>query len=151
MLFRSVGPIFEREGENTSKTDFFGARVSLGLPLWDQNGGNRDAAEASLREAKVNESSAEKRLALTRRLLKGRYEKAVEKLKEQSDQNEKAEKKLELIRSGYLNGRVSLSLALEAYRELEEFIQRFHETERAAYESLWRGYTLEDVAEAQNP
>lgn len=147
----SLGPVFEREGDNVSKTDFFGARVSLGLPLWDQNGGNRDAAESGLREAKINESSAEKRLALTRRLLKTRYEKSVEKLNELSERNEKASKKLEFIRSSYLNGRISLSLALEAYRELEELIRHYHEAERIAYESLWRGYTLEDVAETKEP
>ena len=147
----SLGPDFQREGDDFSQRDFWGARLSLGLPLWDQNGGNRDAAEAGLREAKIKESSAETKLALTRRLLKNRYEKSVERVIALEKQIEEADKKLAPIRSGYLNGRVSLSLALEAYRELEEFIQNFHETERTAYESLWRGYTLEDMAESQDP
>jgi hypothetical protein len=147
----SLGPVFEREEGGLSATNFWGARLSLGLPLWDRNEGNRDAAESSAREMGIRESSAEFRLSSTRRLLKERYEKAVERLAGLEERVETGGVKLGAIRTDYLEGRLALPLALEAYREMEELLKHFHATERRAYESLWRGYALEDVAEGQTP
>jgi outer membrane protein TolC len=147
----SLGPVFERENDGGSSRDFFGGQISLGLPLWNRNEGNRDATQSSVREGEIRKNSMEKRLELKRRLLKDRYGKAVGHLAGLELKVDSGAEKLAAIRADYLEGRLALPLALEAYREMEELTKHFHETERMAYESLWRGYALEDVAENQTP
>jgi len=147
----SLGPVFEREREGGTSRDFFGGRLSLELPLFDRNEGNRDAAEAGALAAEVEEKSARRRLGLERERLKELYEASVKRLEGLEARVEEGEGKLSAIRSDYLAGRLSLPLALEAYREMEELLKRFHRTERGAYEALWRGYALEDRAEGQEP
>jgi len=143
----SLGPVFEKEGQE----NFFGGRLSLGLPIFDRNEGRRDAAQAAAREGDFRRLSVEKRLALGRGLLRERYSKAVERLAGLEEMVEKGEGKLAAIRADYLEGRLQLPLAFESYREMEELLEHFHETERTAYGTLWRGYALEDVAEDQTP
>lgn len=143
----SLGPVFEREGA----ANFFGGRISLELPLFDRNEGNREEAKAQAREAGIREKEAKARLDKARKMLRDRYVRAVGRLEALDKTLDGGDSRLSAIRADYLEGRVSLPLALEVYRELEELLEKFHSTERAAYAALWRGYALEDLAEGMEP
>jgi outer membrane protein TolC len=146
-----LGPVFERETGGGERRDLLGATLSLTLPLWDRNGGDRDAAKALLREAVVKETSTEKRLERTRDLLRKRYAAAVQRLQGKERHYQDGVDRLAEIRTGYLEGRIHLALALEAYRELEGMIEHLHGAERSAYGALWTVYALEDLAEEKEP
>lgn len=131
-----VGPLMKRskvDGENSTS---WGAGVSLPLPLFNLNGGERRRAIAARLSAELNLTLAKNESVNLRNKLTNLYNSNVQSL-QSTLSSSSLSKHHERVDKLFLRGIVSSSLVIEAHRQLIDLEKSRNEKERMAIESLW--------------
>lgn len=144
----SAGPVYERSTDGTSQYSSYGVNVTVGLPIFSQNGGGRTLAEKNLIKSQYAYDYALKKADLELKLLQQKYQTAVESLK-RSTNKESLTKKHAQIDNLFRQGLTSGGTVIEAHRQIAQFIESQHEHEIVALETLMYLNTLsnKDISE----
>jgi len=144
-----LGPSAELD-LNDSSLNSYGLGLSLQLPFWNLNRGERLASAAHLQLSQKELERESNKQALRAEQLKDRYER-LRPLYEGGQKAAHAEGYLTRLKDAYLSGRISASLALEGFRQQKEAMESVHRTELKLYETLWEGYRLAGVEAVPEP
>jgi cobalt-zinc-cadmium efflux system outer membrane protein len=139
----SLGPSAEIDFSDSARNSY-GLSLSMQLPLWNQNQGERLAATARQELAQKELEREMGRQGLLAAQLKGRYDR-LRLLHEGGQEIAHSERHLKSLRDAYLAGRIAASLALEGFRQQKDALEAVHQTELKLYETLWEGYRLAGV------
>lgn len=135
----SVGPYVQTRPGDMGRTDAYGVRFSLPIPVYS----NAKAAEAgrlAVRAAEQGYASKKRQLTNTAEALKEQYTLGTEALKTyQISALEKQHKKTEEL---FQSGRVSNTLLIEAHRQMVDTLRSYHQYELETLQALWQTYTL---------
>lgn len=139
----SLGPGAEIDFSDPARNSY-GLGLSVQLPFWNQNQGERLAATARQELAQKELEREMGRQGLLAAQLKGRYDR-LRVLHEGGQEIAHSESDLKRLRDAYLAGRIAASLALEGFRQQKEALEAVHQTELKLYQTLWEGYRLAGV------
>ena len=138
----SLQAVFNEEPGPVTPLRFFGAGVSVGLPLWNRNSNNRAAAEINSRVSRERYEYSLQRLALEgnslRSMLSAESD-ALDDLK-QMKSNEQ-ERRLNVAESDFLRGRLDAFSFLELEASLHEALHQWYAA-RMRYITLWCEYEI---------
>ncbi len=132
----SIGPSV---GHNSAdgKTDFSaGLSLSIELPLFNQNQGQRAEAEAGVRQARIKQETLMMTLKLSRESSVSRYSsltKSTRALPFPYSARSGHKRLHQLMQRGL----IPPSLAIESHRQEFELLRSFHENELSALDALW--------------
>jgi cobalt-zinc-cadmium efflux system outer membrane protein len=120
---------------------FFGAALSLNLPLLNLNAGGKQKASAGKVRAEMRKSLLSKRIYAEARRLKKVYQNSSRSYT-QALKGSKIHKNHNRIHSLIKRGVVSPPLVIELHRQAIEFFEALHQQELAAVEARWVYYSL---------
>ena len=144
----SAGPVYERATEGPNQYSSYGVNVTVGLPIFSQNGGGRTLAEKNLIKSQYAYDYAFKKADLEIQLLLQKYRTSIESLK-RSANKDSLNKKHTRIDNLFRQGLTAGGTVIEAHRQISEFIESQHEHEIVALETLMYLNTLsnKDISE----
>ncbi len=130
-----AGPIIKNSKENGEANNFIGLTLSMPLPVFSLNSGQRSYYEQKKISADMNAQYVEKATALKKELLKQKYTQLVFNLKKSLNSKELNEKH-EKIERQFFKGLVTSSLVIEAHRQLFDLESRKNTAELDAINTL---------------
>lgn len=139
-----LGPMIKLQKEAGTQETYFGATVSLPLPIFSLNQGGRALGEAKVREAELALSATSRAVEGKRSQLARNYRQYVASLKSVLTAKELEQKHGQIERL-FFKGLVPSSLVIEAHRQLFELEERRNEIERSAIETLGSIYILDNA------
>lgn len=137
-----AGPRIDAESGHGMDSIGGGAAVSLALPLYQRNQGERRVATAEAEQASLNLRLTERELASERRRWLMAYRTAVEVWRK-APQAAAIEKRHQRFEDSIHRGLIPASLTVEAHRQMVDFTKARHEDELSAVEALWSLYVLD--------
>lgn len=137
----AIGPKIERTTGVIDET-MYGVALSLPLPLYQTNQGNRARALEEVRRSELALDLNKQNLGRQKSLLYEVYEQSSSSIKTSFNQNS-IEARHSNIHKLIQKGFISTSLVIELHRQILDFYQTLHEQELQGVEALWRIYTLE--------
>lgn len=137
-----LGPSLQFQTENPNDYWTYGLNLTLPLPLFQVNGGNRAVAATGLTKAEQNLELTRRELSQERNILLDQYRRAVKSLKESVSVLE-IEKKHKAVERQFERGVISSTLVIEAHRQMVDFNKSRNERELTALETLARLRALE--------
>lgn len=138
----TLGPSMKIEREGEASHQSYGFNLSLPLPLFSLNGGNKAAAKAGVKLLEVSKSIALVAEDSTRSELMRIYERSTAVLA-MSLSHQEIEKKHSEVERLFLRGIVPSSLVIEAHRTFVELETSRNERELKALSALANIYALE--------
>ena len=138
----TVSLLAKEDVEGTTKFNSYGFGISLPLPLWNLNGGERQQAAAEKYKAELEFSARSKELALQRQNLFTSYQRFVKALEQSPDPSE-IDRKHRNTESLFYRGVISGALVIEAHRQILDFTETSHELELETLQTLLNIYSLE--------
>ncbi len=136
----SVGPKVVSSIGSNSKT-FWGASLSINIPVWKLNKGGQEKALALENKAKLNKSYLTSRLKVEAQRFKNIYENS-SKAYMQSLKINKFQKQHARVHTMINRGIVSPPLVIELHRQSIEFYEALHQLELEAVSARWAYYSL---------
>jgi len=130
-----IGPTIQRNKQGNETENLAGVSLSMPLPVFSWNGGERELARQKVIESEMSLEYEKNKISALRGQLVNRYRSTTEMLKNTlsskavSDKHEKIEKQ-------FFKGTVPSSLIIEAHRQLFDLESKRNESERIAIESL---------------
>ena len=140
-----AGVIFEQEIDGPVKKDKYGFGITMPLPFFTWNQGNRQATASVYQKAVVEKELAQKEVKNERSRLQELYQSALETMKNSPKESE-IQSRYKNIESLYSRGLIGSSLLIEAHRQLFDFKTSQNEIESKTMEALFRIYELEGSA-----
>ncbi len=134
-----IGPSIASEVEGNDRVYSYGVSISLPLPLFHQNQGERAVASAQLRKVRIEADTKRKTIKKERDRLEETYLNMVKNLKNMRSHSS-LHSKHKKIHTYIKRGIISSALVIESHRQLFEFLQHRNEIELQAIESLWKIY-----------
>jgi cobalt-zinc-cadmium efflux system outer membrane protein len=141
-----AGPRVEVESGNGESTLGGGAALSLPLPLYQRNQGERRVASAEAEQATLNLQLTKRELDTERQRWLAAYHSFVEAWRRSPGPDE-MEKRHRTFEIEFHRGLIPASLTVEAHRQMVEFTKARHEIELRAIEALWSLYALDGSVE----
>ena len=141
-----AGPRVDAESGNGESNVGGGAAVSLALPLYQRNQGERRVAAAQAEQAALNLQLTERELAVDRQRRLANYRSAVDAWR-RSPSPEEIEKRHRSFEEEFHRGLIPASLTVEAHRQMVDFTKTRHEVELRAMDALWSLYVLDGRVE----
>lgn len=138
----NVGPAVKMNEEPGQSYNMVGATVSLPLPLFSFNRGNRAAAAASLSGAQLNQELMAREETGQRDQLVASYQKSVQVLGKIISGDD-LEKKHFHIEQHFLRGTVPSTLVIEAHRSLVDLEENRNQRQLETLEMLLQIYALD--------
>jgi outer membrane protein TolC len=132
-----IGPSMKLTKENGENNTFVGVGLSMSLPMFTTNSGNRAYRSQKVIEVELVANQSRKKLTSARSELVNRYSKTVGSLKNSLSLKD-LEEKHEQVERQFFKGLVSSSLIIEAHRQLFELEERRNASELEALESYGR-------------
>lgn len=120
---------------------FWGAAVSLNLPILNLNGGGKKKALAQKRSSELRNSLINRRIAVEAKRLKNAYSRSSTSYTKALASN-KVQKKHARIHKMIKRGVVSPPLVIELHRQAIEFYEALHQQELEAVRARWLYYSL---------
>ena len=130
-----VGPAIKSVQEDGELSTLIGVGVSIPLPLFNQNNGQRAYSSLKKVEYEIKLEQAKKKISSSRSELLERYNQIVLNLKT-SLSSEFISLKHSQLETQFFKGLVSGSLVIEAHRQLQEFEENRNSSELEALDSL---------------
>ena len=143
-----IGPTYEYEKLNVSRTNTVGVALTMELPILNVNGGGRAKASKDVLSASLNLRNIKKESTLDIQSWVQKYNQYKDSLKTIANK-EKLEEKHRKIESLFKRGIISTSLVIESHRQLIEFFNTRFEFENGATEALWNIYKLNGEIESK--
>lgn len=138
-----IGPTIRATKDGNESTTFVGVGLSMPLPVFTQNGGNRAYYSQKIIEAELALAQQKKKAIAARNELASRYNLTVQTLKNTLSLKALSEKH-EQVERQFFKGLVSSSLVIEAHRQLFELEERRNSSELEALESYGQLLILEN-------
>ena len=130
-----LGPTYEYQSQGLSSHHAFGLNFTLPLPLFHSNGAGRASARYGMNRSEIGIEAARIEVSAQKEILLGKYEGAVQFLKNAPTEAEIARRRKST--QGYFDrGLVSGALVIEAHRQILDFSKSQNEQELTAIESL---------------
>ena len=137
-----AGVIFQQEIQGSFTNDSYGVGVTLPIPLFNWNQGNRQAKSAVYQKAKIEKERAYKEVTNERTRLIELYKAAVENFKK-SPKEDEIMKQHNNIESKYSRGLINSALMIEAHRQRFEYKTSQNQIELNALQALFRVYEMD--------
>ncbi len=136
-----IGPTIETTdlGNDTQMT--VGGSLSLPLPLFNRNRGNKTYAALDQKRATLNLESVQRKTAAERAKQWKRYKTALQGTPQIPAKD--LENKHHQVDTFFTKGLVPSSLVIEAHRRIFDIKKSFHEQELTALDALWRIYIID--------
>lgn len=132
-----IGPSMRVAKDEGANNTFVGVGLSMPIPVFTTNGGNRAFRSQKLVEAELVANQSRKKLAAERNELVNRYNKTVAGLKG-SLSGKTLEDRHNQVERQFFKGLVSSPLVIEAHRQLFDLEERRNASELEALESYGR-------------
>jgi len=130
-----IGPSIRTAKDNGESSTYVGVGLSMPLPLFTMNGGNRSYRAQKVAEAELVADQAKKKVNSSRKVLLNRYQQNVDSLKK-SISVKALDEKHEQVERQFFKGLVPSSLVIEAHRQLFDLEQRRNSMELDTLETL---------------
>lgn len=137
-----AGPRIDAESGHGTDTIGGGGALSVALPLYQQNQGERRVATAAAEQATLNLQLTARELATERQKWVSAYRTAVEVWRK-APPPEVIEKRHRSFEDSIHRGLIPASLTVEAHRQMVDFTKARHENVLSALEALWSLYVLD--------
>ncbi|MBI4237834.1 MAG: TolC family protein [Deltaproteobacteria bacterium] len=138
-----IGPSVDAEAQDSGETRWFGGvTVSVPLPLWNRNRGEKAFAKADQLRARANLEQVLRKNAAERLLQLKRYRAAVQALRASRSIPGLAVEHQHL-ETYFEKGLVTSALVIEIHNQLYDITSTRHEQELIAVDALWRLYILD--------
>lgn len=137
-----AGPRIDAESGNGMDSIGGGGAVSVALPLYQRNQGERRVATAEAEQAALNLQLTGRELATERQKWLSAYHTAVNVWRK-APPAETIEKRHRSFEDSIHRGLIPASLTVEAHRQMVDFTKARHEDELSALEALWSLYVLD--------
>tara|TARA_B110001454_G_scaffold219192_1_gene251167 strand:- start:53500 stop:54705 length:1206 start_codon:yes stop_codon:yes gene_type:complete len=128
-----IGPSYEHESE--SKETSWGIKAGVTIPLWNQNQGGRNLAQAKLNAKKLTTEAIKKRIQQDFEILRASYHKVVQKL-EKNLKSELIVNSIKESESSFSRGLIPPTSLIETYRSSMELVEQTHHAELSAWQ-MW--------------
>ncbi|MCM2279016.1 MAG: TolC family protein [Oligoflexia bacterium] len=136
------GPFLERTDAVSGRAYSLGIQLSLTLPVFNQNGGGRAAAQAGVDRAESDAGIARAERESERSSAVAQYQKMVGRLGQSRWKRESGGRQ-ETLERLFARGLISIPLVIEAHRQLLELQKTFHELELQALEAIYQIQVLD--------
>lgn len=130
-----IGPSVKLQKDGSGSENFVGLSLSMPLPFLNQNSAGRVYSQQKVVEAQLNHTLVNRKISGLRVQLTRKYRDTVLSLKSLIS-DDSAEEKHKQIERHFFKGMISISLVIEAHRQLIEFEQKRNDSEREAIEAL---------------
>lgn len=130
-----IGPSVRSTKDNGENTTYYGLGLSMPIPAFTLNGGNRAYRAQRVTEAELVLQQSKRRLLAARNELVNRYNQTVQSLKSGLSPKSLTEKH-ELVERQFFKGLVSSPLVIEAHRQLFDLEERRNASEIEALEAF---------------
>jgi outer membrane protein TolC len=137
-----AGPRVDAQSGHGQDAVGVGAALSMALPLYQSNAGERRLARARVDRADLNLELTGRELASERETWLSAYRSAVEVLRREPAP-EAIEARHRSIEDEFQRGLIPASLTVEAHRQMVDYIRTRHDNEMTALEALWSLYILD--------
>ena len=137
-----IGPSIQQNDDGFVSYWQYGFNISLPLPLYHTNKGERTIAALELDRANLNLEYKRKELDNEKKILTSQYQNAVQSL-QQFGSSQEIEQRHRKIDQLYERGVVSSSLVIEAHRQMLDFTKNQHQQEIHAVEAWMKIRALE--------
>lgn len=144
-----IGPTFENESVKGKTYQSFGVALTMDLPLFNRNNGQRAQSSNELLRASVNLRNVEREASLDLQSWIDKYNAFRSSLKLTANQAD-LEVKHQKIERLFERGIISTAMVIESHRQLIEFANTRYEFELGAVEALWNVYKLNGTVLEQN-
>lgn len=144
-----IGPSFSRESINGKSFNSFGLTVSIDLPIFDSNAGNKASAVENINNSILKLKNIKKEADLDLKIWTDQYHTLKDSFSRTtrfSDLEKKHQRAEKLFRRGV----ISTSMIIEVHRQLIEFSKTRYEFEYGIIEALWNIYKLNGTIENKN-
>ena len=138
-----VGPAVRIVNDGVNNESFYGAAISIPLPVFSLNGAGRAYGQERLVEAQMGYDLTQRKVTSLREQLIKKYRETVLALKD-SLSNQVIEDRHEQMEKLFFKGVVPSSLVIEAHRQLIELEQKKNESTREAIEALGSLYIIDN-------
>ncbi len=138
-----IGPAVRMVKDGVTNESFYGAAISIPLPVFSLNGAGRAYGQERLVEAQMGYDLTQRKVTSLREQLIKKYRETVLALKE-SLSTQVIEDRHEQMERLFFKGVVASALVIEAHRQLIELEQKKNESTREAIEALGSLYIIDN-------
>lgn len=138
-----IGPAVRIVNDGVTNDSFYGAAISIPLPVFNLNGAGRAYGQERLVEAQMSYDLAQRKVTALRDQLVKKYLETTTALKE-SLSNQVIEDRHEQTEKLFFKGVVPSALVIEAHRQLIQLEQKKNESTREAIEALGSIYIIDN-------